>query len=153
MKTASPPPWYRLRRYLHFDCPVGLKRAEALVMDPHAVACHAFYPLISYDLTSKKLTADRLTKKLVPREKTRPISYAAHLDAHIYNYYATCSAHDMKHFSRHMVSRIRSWRLGNSAKITSILRQRLSRRFAAVALVLPWHLILLDSSIILTMNC
>lgn len=88
MRTLSAPLWYRPRRYLHFDSPVGLKRAENLVTDPNAVARHAFYPLISYEITSKKLAKAPNSHKLVAKGKIRPISYAAHLDAHIYSYYA-----------------------------------------------------------------
>lgn len=88
MRTASSPPWYRNRRYLHFDSPVGLKRAERLVTDPNAVARHAFYPLISFEITSKKLAKAPNSHKLVAKGKIRPISYAAHLDSHIYRYYA-----------------------------------------------------------------
>jgi RNA-directed DNA polymerase len=65
-----------------------LKRAENLVTDPTAVARHAFYPLISYEITSKKLTKAPNSHKLVAKGKIRPISYAAHLDSHIYSYYA-----------------------------------------------------------------
>jgi len=82
------PPWYRPRRYLHFDPPVSSNSASKIAVNPNKVASHSFYPLISYHVTSKKLRRDKSTGKLVPKVKNRPISYAAHMDSHIYSYYA-----------------------------------------------------------------
>lgn len=82
------PPWFRSRRYLHFDSPIGSKSASRLVTNPDKVASHSFYPLISYHVTSTKLKRDAATGSLDPKVKIRPISYASHLDSHIYSYYA-----------------------------------------------------------------
>ncbi|MES9904395.1 MAG: antiviral reverse transcriptase Drt2 [Sedimenticola sp.] len=81
-------PWYRPRHYLHLDSPIGYKRARRVVTSPKRVARHSFYPFISYHVTSKKLKQDKATKTLKIKRKNRPIRYAAHLDAHIYSYYA-----------------------------------------------------------------
>jgi RNA-directed DNA polymerase len=81
-------PWYRPRHYLHFDPPVGLKKAQELVTTPTLVATHSFYPLISYQITTEKLKRDTETKRLVKHPKPRDIAYAAHLDSCIYSYYA-----------------------------------------------------------------
>ncbi|NVK29516.1 MAG: hypothetical protein HWE20_00835 [Gammaproteobacteria bacterium] len=81
-------PWYRVRRYLHFDPPVGLKSAIKIATNPSKVSRHSFYPLISYHVTSKKLKRNKETGELKPKIKNRPISYAAHMDSHIYSYYA-----------------------------------------------------------------
>lgn len=80
-------PWYRRRGYLHFDLPIGEKKAAGIVTNPNAVAKHAFWPLIDYQITAEKIskTADG---KLEKRSKERPIAYAAHLDSHIYSYYS-----------------------------------------------------------------
>jgi len=80
--------WYRPRRYLHFDPPVGRKSAQKVASNPNKVASHPFYPLISYHVISKKLKRDKNTDKLLQKIKNRPISYAAHMDSHIYSYYA-----------------------------------------------------------------
>jgi hypothetical protein len=80
-------PWYRPRRYIHFDPPLSLRKAERVVTDPRRVAQHAFYPFIDYELTTKKIKRDKSTGKLSTTEKHRPIRYAAHLDSHIYSYY------------------------------------------------------------------
>lgn len=85
---ATTHPWYRPRRYLHFDPPVGSKSATKVATNSSKVASHSFYPLISYHVTSKKLKRDKSTGKLIPKIKNRPISYAAHMDSHIYSYYA-----------------------------------------------------------------
>jgi len=86
-KTRKIQDWYRERKYLHFDRPLG--HAAALkATRPTDVAIHAFYPLISYEVESVKVQKVKGTKKLVQTSKTRPIAYAAHLDSHIYSRYA-----------------------------------------------------------------
>ncbi|AQT61239.1 hypothetical protein [Cellvibrio sp. PSBB023] len=78
--------WYRKRNYLHFDRPISEKSAEKIVTNPKAVSVHSFYPLISYSISVTKIykdESDRIGKKV----KDRPISYAAHIDSHIYSFY------------------------------------------------------------------
>ncbi|WP_273025056.1 antiviral reverse transcriptase Drt2 [Rheinheimera sp.] len=79
--------WYRLRGYLHFDAPIGLKKANAIVTNTNRVATHAFYPLLHYTIESFKVFKNEqgaIEKKV----KHRPIAYASHLDSHIYSYYS-----------------------------------------------------------------
>lgn len=79
--------WFRSRGYLHFDSPVKLRKACQIVKSPLNVAQHAFFPLIKYNIQSLKISIDKdgnIQKKI----KTRPISYASHIDSHIYSYYA-----------------------------------------------------------------
>lgn len=84
-----PKDWYRSRTYLHFDLPINIKKASKLVSDSELVSKHAFYPLIHYSIEVKKIGKDPLTKRVIELEpKLRPISYPAHLDSHIYSYYA-----------------------------------------------------------------
>lgn len=80
-------PWYRCRGYLHFDQPIGARKAAGIVTNPQAVAKHAFWPLIDYQITSKKISKTS-GGKLKKKFKERPIAYAAHLDSHIYSYYS-----------------------------------------------------------------
>lgn len=80
--------WYRRRGYLHFDLPLGYKKAKAIVMNAERVACHAFYPFINYTLTAEKITKDPTSLRLINKPKERPIAYAAHIDSHIYAYYS-----------------------------------------------------------------
>lgn len=86
--SSQLPQWYRTRGYLHFDLPVGYKKAFAVVSTPDIVAKHAFYPLINYTVESKKINKDKKTNKLNVTFKERPIAYSAHMDSHIYAYYA-----------------------------------------------------------------
>ncbi|HHQ4763781.1 TPA: antiviral reverse transcriptase Drt2 [Aeromonas veronii] len=79
--------WFRSRGYLHFDSPVKIRKACQIVKSPLNVAQHAFFPLIKYNIQSLKISIDKdgnVQKKI----KTRPISYASHIDSHIYSYYA-----------------------------------------------------------------
>ncbi|GLQ31952.1 hypothetical protein GCM10007876_24310 [Litoribrevibacter albus] len=47
---------------------------------------HAFYPLISYEIETVKISKDE-TGSIRKKPKIRPIKYAAHIDSHIYAYY------------------------------------------------------------------
>jgi RNA-directed DNA polymerase len=85
---AQDHPWYKTRRYLHFDPPVGQKQSETFVSSVKRVAQHSFYPFIGYHVTSKKVSHDRTTNTLLYTRKERPIAYAAHLDSQIYSFYA-----------------------------------------------------------------
>ena len=86
--STTLPKWYRSRGYLHFDLPVGYKKAVAVASNPDIVAKHAFYPLINYIVESKKVNKDKKTNKLDIKFKERPIAYSSHMDSHIYAYYA-----------------------------------------------------------------
>lgn len=78
--------WYKKRGYLHFDQPVGYRKALALASSPSKVSKHSFWPFINYEAVSDKLGKDDLGN-LKNKKKYRPIAYAAHLDSHIYSYY------------------------------------------------------------------
>lgn len=82
-------PWYKPRGYVHFDSPLSLKTAEKLVTSPNAVASHAFYPLLRYTVESQKIEKDPAGNAVKKPVKKRPISFAAHADAHIYSYYGS----------------------------------------------------------------
>jgi RNA-directed DNA polymerase len=86
--SSKKPQWYRSRGYLHFDSPVGYKKALRVVCNPDVVAKHAFYPLINYIVESKKIKKCNISNKLDISIKERPIAYSSHLDSHIYSYYA-----------------------------------------------------------------
>lgn len=82
------PSWYRRRGYLHFDLPIGTKKAISLTSNPSFVKKHSFYPLINYEVSSKKINKDKLSGKLLVKNKMRPIAYSSHVDSHIYAFYA-----------------------------------------------------------------
>lgn len=80
--------WYKPRTYLHFDKPIGLKRARSLVTDPARVAAHPFFPFISFVIKTQKLVREECEKGFKRKVKERLIAYASHADAQIYSYYA-----------------------------------------------------------------
>lgn len=75
-------------RYLHFDLPVSINKAKNLVTNPDLVSKHAFFPLISYTVESKKISKNKDTRKIDVAVKQRPIAYSSHMDSHIYAFYA-----------------------------------------------------------------
>lgn len=85
---TSTPEWYKRRTYLHFDLPISEKAATSIVTNPSAVAKHSFYPLLSFTIVSRKVKWDPATRKLQVVPKERSVSYASHIDSHIYAYYA-----------------------------------------------------------------
>lgn len=78
--------WFKVRRYAHFDAPIGVEAAERLVADPAKVAKHAFLPFLHFVKQVKRYKVSK--KKVVAKD--RPIAYAAHKDAAILSYYAYC---------------------------------------------------------------
>jgi len=88
MTHPTAPDWYRSRGYLHFDAPLGVKKAQSYVTDQAKVSAHAFFPLIKYTISTEKVRLDKSINKLVRATKDRSIAYAAHLDSHILSYYA-----------------------------------------------------------------
>lgn len=82
------PIWFRQRCYLHFDEPLSLKKAVALVTNSDAVAAHSFWPLIRFQIRTAKIKRDKITGKLDRHPKNREISYAAHSDSLIFGFYA-----------------------------------------------------------------
>lgn len=88
LRMLDTPSWFRQRRYLHFDEPLSLKSATALVTNPTVVATHAFWPLIRFQVHTAKIKQDKTTGSLDWHQKDREISYAAHSDSLIFGYYA-----------------------------------------------------------------
>lgn len=81
--------WYKPRGYVHFDVPLGQIAAEKLVTNADVVSSHAFYPLLRYTVETQKIEKNKSTGLVTCKDpKKRPISFAAHADAHIYSYYA-----------------------------------------------------------------
>lgn len=79
--------WYISKDYIHFDLPISQKNATKKVKSRDFVAKRAFFPLISFNIKSKKyVKQDDGTRS--KKTKTREICYASHLDSHIYSYYA-----------------------------------------------------------------
>lgn len=79
--------WFKKRSYLHFDEKIGLKTAIKVVTNPKKVSRHSFYPMLRYVSYSTKIKKDQNSGQLIKKIKDRDITYAAHLDSHIYSYY------------------------------------------------------------------
>lgn len=75
--------WYRSRNYPHFDRPVSAKFALSYVESSANIARHSFFPFISYVATTPRYRKD--DEIVVAKE--RVISYASHLDSHVFAYY------------------------------------------------------------------
>jgi len=84
------------RRYMHFDEPVSPRAARAFATNPESVVKWSFFPLLNW-----VLSADRVKRhqdgNLKPKQKNRPICYAAHKDAAIYSYYGAMLAESYEH--------------------------------------------------------
>lgn len=85
--------WYKTRRYLHFDRPVAENTAKAYVTNPDRVCAHSFYPFIRNTAVTVKTSYIPRYKMFQPVSKNRDISYAAHMDSHIYAYYSSVLNH------------------------------------------------------------
>ncbi len=84
--------WFKPKGYCHFDtklCIEDFPEVSSFVRNPTKVAKYPFFPLISYDLTKYKIIENIWGNRELDDSGNRPISYAAHLDAHIYAYYSS----------------------------------------------------------------
>ncbi|MBC3809261.1 group II intron reverse transcriptase domain-containing protein [Undibacterium seohonense] len=82
-------PWFRRRGYPHFDQQIHFDKAKRIVCSPSQVARHSFYPFITFDVETVKVKQNRKTGKIEKQPpKKRSISYASHVDSHIYAYYS-----------------------------------------------------------------
>ncbi|MGP4712877.1 MULTISPECIES: antiviral reverse transcriptase Drt2 [unclassified Psychrobacter] len=93
-KKKSNHPWFKEKRYLHFDFPIGEKRAEQYVLHFREKPDHSFYPFITYTLKLRRVTRVPILERsdnkrsLKFKPKKRPLAYCAHRDRAIYSYYA-----------------------------------------------------------------
>ncbi|MCD4733786.1 reverse transcriptase/maturase family protein [bacterium] len=87
--------WFRERNYRHFDYPLkedskirtegnSKEKLTDYVANPNNIYRHSFLPFISTIIETKRYKKE----KCKVGKKKRPISYASHLDSHIYAYYA-----------------------------------------------------------------
>lgn len=86
--------WFREKSYIHFDTPIGSKRAEKYVASFEKNPIHDFYPFLTYTLTTRKVVRVPISERkdlkqtLRFKPKRRPLAYAAHRDRAIYSYYS-----------------------------------------------------------------
>jgi hypothetical protein len=74
------------RRYMHFDEPVSPRAARAFATNSESVVKWSFLPLLNWVLCANRIKRHQ-DGNLKPKQKDRPICYAAHKDAAIYAYY------------------------------------------------------------------
>lgn len=77
--------WLSRRGYVHFDRHISKSDLLKRVQDPQYVRSHGFMPFIGYDAEEPRYKAAERQVQL----KRRPIRFAAHLDSHIFAYYAS----------------------------------------------------------------
>lgn len=83
------PEWFKSKSIIHFDRKHSFsKRVSEYVSNPKNIEKHSFYPFIHFDLIKQiyKREQDKLSRLEEP--KKRNISYASHLDGHIFSFYA-----------------------------------------------------------------
>jgi hypothetical protein len=74
-----------LKRYPHFDRPLGREALVRLASSPDEVATHKFFPLLHYEKSWVQFREPG--KSRIEQTKTRPIRYAARRDSAIYSRY------------------------------------------------------------------
>ena len=79
--------WYKRKYYLHFDLPLGEADATDYVTNPKLVARHAFYPLLTFNMTTPRIRKNPKNKRYRKDPKERPIAYPSHKDGYIFSYY------------------------------------------------------------------
>lgn len=100
MKKNTFPEWFQLKRFTHVT-PKRLHYSKEyffsinnLLKDSRYVARHAFYPLLHYNIKTRRLEKENgelirdSSGKIKHKTKLRSIHYPAHLDCFIYSYYA-----------------------------------------------------------------
>jgi len=73
----------RYRGYVHFDTRKSIDQVWNYITDPKKVKTHGFYPFIQFEIRINKYS-----KKEGKNTKKRLVSYSAHLDRYIYQYYS-----------------------------------------------------------------
>lgn len=86
--AEGPEIWFKPRGYAHFDKPIGYAKSCKIVKNSAIVARHGFFPLLSYQIVSRKAKKDDESGHVTVTEKNRDIRYASHIDSHIYAYYS-----------------------------------------------------------------
>jgi hypothetical protein len=71
-----------LKRYIHFDRHIPVRELRKIANDPERVAKHSFFPLLRFFEQWTKFRKNKDRKK-----KTRPLRFAARIDAAIYARY------------------------------------------------------------------
>lgn len=85
--ASSKKPPLKVRRYLHFDEPISPRTASKIVSNPLVVEKWQFLPLLQTPIITRKVKRGS-AGILKTSAKERPICYAAHFDAALYEHYS-----------------------------------------------------------------
>jgi hypothetical protein len=91
MTVQNKDKWLTCKHYLHIDKPFGIKdvkRVKCYVTNPVNIAKHPFLPLIRREVKTYPYKRDSGVGKRKIRKKIRDLTFASHIDAAIYGYYA-----------------------------------------------------------------
>ena len=91
MTVQNKDKWLTCKHYLHIDKPFGIKdakRVKCYVTNPVNIAKHPFLPLIRREVKTYPYKRDSGVGKRKIRKKIRELTFASHIDAAIYGYYA-----------------------------------------------------------------
>ena len=75
------------RKYLHFDLPLTEARRTDLSFSADDLRRHSFWPLLAFDDVERRVKKDDKGETIF-EEKARPIKFAAHLDAALFEWYS-----------------------------------------------------------------
>ena len=87
----SAPEWFKLKRYPHIGMPVvgaDARKVVGFIMNPDNITRHQFRPLIRRMVITYPHRRQADNRSMRRKRKPRPLTFASHLDANIYAYYA-----------------------------------------------------------------
>jgi hypothetical protein len=85
------------RPYLHFDNPLKAEKLSSFSISAEEVAKHAFYPLLGFSKTNRRIDFSINPPKAVT--KNRDIRYASHKDSAIYSRYSEALGEKYEEFA------------------------------------------------------
>ncbi|MCB2066170.1 MAG: hypothetical protein KDE15_05965 [Erythrobacter sp.] len=74
------------RKYVHFDLPLSEERRTNISFTDQEICGHSFWPLLAYDSVERRAKKNE-AGEIYFEEKSRPIKFASHLDAAIFEWY------------------------------------------------------------------
>lgn len=85
------PDWFKVKSYPHIGMPIvspDARKIVGFIMNPDNIIHHQFRPLIRRTIVTYPHRKEAANGSLRRKRKERPITFASHLDANIYAYYA-----------------------------------------------------------------
>jgi len=85
------------RRYLHFDLPLSEAQRSNISFSTSDILSHSFWPLLAYESIDRRAKKDE-NGDIFFEEKSRPIKFAAHLDAALFEWYTQILGQEYQSF-------------------------------------------------------